>query len=205
MKFVEAEAKTVDEAIFKGLKDLNRSIDEVTINILDEGTKGFLSIGAKPARVLLTVKGPEAGSPTAFLQELFEKMNLSAEIEETVNEKDITVNLSGDRVGTIIGHRGETLDAIQYLTGLAVNRNRQDYVRVVVDAENYRDKREKSLVKLANNMASRVRRTGRRVALEPMNPFERRVLHATLQDNEYVTTRSEGEEPNRRVVILPKK
>lgn len=142
---------------------------------------------------------------TEFLTGLLEHMDSPAQVKVTETEKGrYSVVLEGQKLGQLIGRRGETLDALQYLTSLQVNKGRDDYIRVSLDTENYRAKREESLIKLANRMATRARKTGRRVALEPMNPYERRVLHSALQDNPYVTTHSEGEEPYRRVVITLK-
>ena len=128
-------------------------------------------------------------------------MNVNAQVTAVEKDGTLAVDIEGDGMGILIGHRGETLNAIQYLTSLVVNKDSKEYIRVTVDTENYRAKREQTLKELAEKMASKARRTGRRVVLEPMNPFERRILHAALQGNAYVTTRSEGEEPNRRVVI----
>lgn len=140
-----------------------------------------------------------------FLTGLLERLECPAQVKIDLNEAGIyQVELVGQNLGSLIGRRGETLDALQYLTSLQVNKGRDDYIRVSLDTENYRAKREESLIKLANRMATRARKTGRRVALEPMNPYERRVLHSALQDNPYVTTHSEGEEPYRRVVITLK-
>ncbi len=136
-----------------------------------------------------------------FLKDVTEKMGLTLTIQAYVNEDSIYIDMEGKDSGTIIGKRGQTLDSIQYLTSLVVNKDREKYIRVVVDAENYREKRERTLEQLANRLADKVKRTGKSVRLEPMNPYERKVIHATLQRNPYVTTRSEGEEPYRRVVI----
>ncbi len=136
-----------------------------------------------------------------FLKEVTEQMGLNIEISARANDDNVFVNIQGKDSGTIIGKRGQTLDAIQYLTSLVVNKNQENYVRVVVDAENYRAKREKTLEKLANRLADKVVKTKRSVRLEPMNPYERKVIHATLQHNSRVTTRSEGQDPYRRVII----
>lgn len=141
-----------------------------------------------------------------FLKELLAKMGVEAEILANVSDDGIKLRIDTDEMGILIGHRGETLDSIQYLTSLHINRTRKEsgYTRVTIDTEGYRDKREETLTRLARKVASQVRSTGRARTMEPMNPYERRVLHATLQANPYVTTFSEGEEPNRRVVIAPK-
>ena len=136
-----------------------------------------------------------------FLKEVTEQMGLTVEVSAKANDDSVILNIQGKDSGTIIGKRGQTLDAIQYLTSLVVNKDQDNYVRVVVDAENYRSKREKTLEKLANRLADKVVKTKRSVRLEPMNPYERKVIHATLQNNPRVTTRSEGQDPYRRVII----
>lgn len=321
MRTIEASGKTIDEAIFNGLKELEVSIDEVEIDIVQHETKGILGIGAKPAIVKMTEREPEqivvpdymneaerranrrredrprrdrgnrrderphredkpwrseeaaeakeetitvaeeisengevreeiaeevseVRSPrrernnrrersnrrereeqsakpkieytleaaenneaAQFLREMLRLMNIDAQVLANVSEEDgVRLRIESSGMGVLIGHRGETLDAIQYLTSLHVNRSRKEhgFTRITVDTEGYRDRREETLARLARKVASQVRSTGRARTLEPMNPYERRVLHATLQNNPYVTTYSEGEEPNRRVVIAPK-
>lgn len=139
-----------------------------------------------------------------FLREMTAKMDLDVEVKAMVNEECLYFDISGKDSGTIIGKRGQTLDSIQYLTSLVANKEKENYRRVIVDAENYREKRERTLEQLANRLADKVLRTGKSVRLEPMNPYERKVIHATLQRNAGVTTRSEGEEPYRRVIIEQK-
>ena len=320
MRTLDATGKSVDEAIFNGLRELAISIDEVEIEIIQQETKGILGIGAKPAIVRLKEREPEeiiipdyvlnkdkpreprerrerrdrnerrerrprreeaaeekavqaeteeavkeaeaaAAEETAetecaqeaprqreprqrrerrdrrerrprkeeepvlpreeidytaeaaegnaaadFLKGLLKKMGVEAEVLANVSEEGIRLRIDSSSMGILIGHRGETLDAIQYLTSLAINRSRKEtgYTRVTIDTEGYRDKREETLTRLARKIASQVKATGRARTLEPMNPYERRVLHATLQNHPYVTTYSEGEEPTRRVVIAPK-
>ncbi len=148
----------------------------------------------------------KAGCAQSFLQELTRLMGVDVSVEvNTDDEGNIRVNMMGDTLGILIGRRGETLDALQYLTSLKVNKGQNEYTRVTLDTEHYRAKREEALVRLANRMANRVQKTGRKVSMEPMNPYERRILHSALQGNDFVTTHSEGEEPNRHVVITPKK
>ena len=311
MRTLEASGKTIDEAIFNGLKELEVSIDEVEIDIVQHETKGLLGIGAKPAIVRLIEREPEQivipdyltdadrvrtgsrsgqreSSPynrdrrssqnrreraprqdrrprperrdnseayidnngieaaavqpqrnedkprrervrrdsamekpqidytleaaenneaAAFLKQMLSLMGVEAQVLANVSEEEgIRLRIDSSGMGVLIGHRGETLDAIQYRTSLHVNRARKErgYTRVTIDTEGYRERREETLARLARKVASQVRSTGRARTLEPMNPYERRVLHATLQNNPYVTTYSEGEEPNRRVVIAPK-
>lgn len=298
---LESKGKTIDEAIFKGMHELGLSIDEVTIETVQEGTKGIFGIGAKPYIIRLTereadyvlhgqdkasregqrmrpakaaaprrseknvgsaaetsrstprqetpsqtrqtpdartqdengrgyageravesqnrnrgkresenkyapyVPGESQCEAAGFLSGLFERMGVDVQLSFFESESTVKIRIQSNSMGIIIGHRGETLDALQYLTSLAVNRSREGYKRVVLDMENYRNKREETLSRLARKMAAQVKQTGESVSLEPMNPYERRVLHASLQNNRDVETHSEGEEPNRHVVIMPKK
>lgn len=304
---IDATGRSIDEAIFNGLKELEISIDEVEIDIIQQESKGILGIGAKPAIVRLTEREPEdvvlpeylnpenqrrergerrekrdrrerrdhrertesaestestesaaedtqenaaeaaeageerprrerhdrrrkgerersdrrepkeppegfteeaaQGNPAAeFLKGLLQHMNVEGTVLAKAEDEGIRLYIDKSTMGMLIGHRGETLDAMQYLTSLAVNRNRKQegYTRVSIDTEGYREKREETLARLARKIAGQVKATGRSRTLEPMNPYERRVLHATLQNHPYVATRSEGEEPNRRVVIYLK-
>jgi len=204
MKALEAKGKTVDEAIFNGLNKLGVSLDEVSIEIIEDGTKGLFGIG-KSAKVRLTEKEGLAKNAENFLNGLFLRMDLNAELISIEDEDSIKINVSGKSMGKIIGRRGETLDAIQYLTSLVINRGAKEYKKLILDTENYRKKREETLIKLAKKLAGKAKQTGKKVVLEPMNPYERRILHSTLQQNPDVMTYSEGEEPFRRVVISVKK
>ncbi|MEF9989510.1 MAG: RNA-binding cell elongation regulator Jag/EloR [Christensenellaceae bacterium] len=204
MIFVESKGKSVDEAIFSGLDELGVSIDEVDIEILHEGNKGLFGIG-KNARVKLTIKEEQKSAPEAFLNELFKKMNIDAVCDaKDDGDKFLKINIVGKDTAVLIGRRGDTLDALQYLTGLAINKGKADYKKIMLDAENYREKREVTLEKLAKRLAANVIKSGKPFKLEPMNPYERRILHATLQDNPRIETHSEGEEPYRCVVIKRK-
>lgn len=147
------------------------------------------------------LKEVEDHKAITFLNEVAEKMGLEVNVRAKQGEDCIFVNIEGKDSGTVIGKRGQTLDAIQYLTSLVVNKDNEKHIRVVVDAENYRAKREKTLMQLANRLADKVYKTRRSIKLEPMNPYERKVIHATLQSSPYVTTRSEGQDPYRRVII----
>lgn len=253
---VRKYGKDVKAATELALQELNCTIDEVKVTLLEEPSKGFLGIGSKlalvevevldkveepaeevkeevkeekiaekvakePAKKSAPKKQPrEKAAPKStkfarpddlveveehvaidFLIETTEKMGLNLNFKAYVNDENVYVDIEGKDAGTIIGKRGQTLDAIQYLTSLVVNKKRDGYVRVVLDAENYRVKREKTLEQLANRLADKVVKTKRNVKLEPMNPYERMVIHSTLQNNSKVVTRSEGEEPYRRVVI----
>jgi spoIIIJ-associated protein len=151
------------------------------------------------------VPAAEPSVAEGFLNELFHKMDVDAHCVTVETGEIDKIVLKGSDTAALIGRRGETLDAIQYITGLVINKGKQDYKRIMLDTENYRQKREEALVRLANRIAQKVTRTGRKVTLEPMNPYERRILHATLQSNARVETLSEGEEPFRRVVVRNKR
>lgn len=242
MTSIETKGKSVDEAIFNGLNQLGVGIDEVDIDIIHEGSRGFFGLG-KNAVVRLTIKEEEPEEtfspaveaiidneiPAAemivppaeldeeepglrmeareFLENVFSRMGVvaSCKVKPLSENHMLEVNIEGKDTAALIGRRGETLDALQYLTGLVINRHEDEYIRVVLDAENYREKREETLQKLARRLANNVIRYGKPVRLEPMNPYERRILHATLQDNPKVETYSEGTDPYRRVVIRRKR
>ncbi|MBE5772278.1 MAG: KH domain-containing protein [Clostridiales bacterium] len=289
MKNYEVSARTIEEAISNGLEHLGVSISDVTVDILEEGSKGLFGLfGSRPAKVRLTLKEEDAeesmahalfegtldeekpaakpaaekkpapkqekpaeekteevkaekpapkarkprepkevkevkepkeivpaeqadrataaGRAQEFLQNLTQLMGVNVSVAVATDEEgNVRVNMEGDTLGILIGRRGETLDALQYLTSLQVNKGQNGYTRVTLDTEGYRAKREEALIRLANRMANRCVKTGRRVAMEPMNPYERRILHSALQNHDAVTTHSEGEEPNRHVVITLKK
>ena len=289
MKEYEVTGRTIEEAISQGLEHLGVSISDVTVDILEEGSKGLFGLfGSRPAKVRLSMKddsgeedahsilenalqedapkpkkeskskkapkaeekkaeapaqeqadkpapkpkkakekkekkeeapaepkeivpAPQADRETAagraqeFLQNLTQLMGVNVSVAVSTDEEgNVRVNMEGDTLGILIGRRGETLDALQYLTSLQVNKGQNSYTRVTLDTEGYRAKREEALVRLANRMANRAQKTGRKVSMEPMNPYERRILHSALQDHPAVTTHSEGEEPNRHVVITLK-
>lgn len=202
---VEKSAKTVEDAIYNALLELNASKEDVDIEIIDKGVKGILGlIGGKQARVRVTVKESMANKAKEFLSEVFEKMGVDADVSAKEDTESVSIRITGDNIGILIGRRGETLDSLQYLTSLVVNKNIQNYKRVIIDIENYRQKREKTLVKLANKLADRVVKYRKSITLEPMNPYERRIIHASLQNNKYVETHSIGDEPNRKVMITLK-
>lgn len=204
MKSIDMTGKTVDEAIQKALEQLNLTKDEVEINIVDEGSKGFFNlIGSKPAKVNVTVKEKTyIEDVKSFINGILDKMNIQADIAVKEEHNNIYVNLVGPKMGSIIGYRGETLDALQYLVSLVINKNHnKEYKRIILDAEHYREKREATLVRVAHKTANKVIKSKKSFKLEPMNPYERRIIHSALQDSKYVTTYSEGEEPRRRVVI----
>lgn len=203
-QIVEKTAKTVQEAIGLALDELGVQREDVEIEILDEGSKGIFGIGGKLARVQVSLRSSRSGEAVSFLKNVLSKMNVEVEIDMVEDDESIMLKITGKDSGIIIGRRGETLDALQYLTSLVVNRQTDDYKRVTIDIENYRQKREDTLVKLADRLADRVVRYRKSVTLEPMNPYERRIIHSTLQNNKMVETHSVGEEPNRKVVITLK-
>lgn len=203
-KVIEKTAKSADEAKELILAELGLCEDEVEFSVVEEGAKGFLGIGAKEAVVTAEVKDVVSSAAKKFLSGLFEKMNLNVEVKTELADNMLNVELVGDNLGIVIGKRGDTLDSIQYLTSLVVNSSTDDYIKVTIDAENYRQKRHDSLIALSNRLAEKVAKTGRKHTLEPMNPYERRIIHANLQGNDKVTTFSVGDEPYRKVVISPK-
>ncbi len=204
MDYSEKWGKTVEEAVELAVEDLNVSKTEIDIEVLEEPSKGFLGIGSKLAKVRVTFKEKPEKIAESFLEDIFKKMNINVKLKAIYNENNIEINVEGKDAGIIIGKRGHTLDSLQYLTSLVVNRNREKYVRIIINAENYRQKREKTLIDLANRLGSKVKSTGNSIRLEPMNPYERRIIHAALQDNSRISTRSEGEDPFRHVIIESK-
>ncbi len=202
MRSVETTGKTIEEAILMAVAKLGVQRDNLDIEILEEPVKGLFGIiGGRNARIRATIKRSVKDEIKEFLSRVLELMGIEAKIEITEEESQIMVKLSGQNMGLVIGRRGETLDALQYITNLAVNRNKSDYKRIIIDTEEYRSKREETLRKLAKRLANKVQRTKKSIVLEPMNPYERRIIHSTLQNHPYVTTYSEGEEPYRKVVI----
>ena len=207
MDFVEFSAKTVDDAITEACQKLTVTSDKLEYEVVEEGSSGFLGIGAKPAVIKARIKNSVADKAKEFLKEVFDAMNIVVVIDVKYDEenRNIDIELSGDEMGVLIGKRGQTLDSLQYLVSLVVNKDEDEYIRVKVDTEDYRKRRKDTLENLAKNIAYKVKRTKRPVSLEPMNPYERRIIHSALQNDKYVTTHSEGEEPFRRVVVTLKK
>ncbi|MGO1469024.1 MAG: RNA-binding cell elongation regulator Jag/EloR [Tissierella sp.] len=205
MKYIIKSAKTVEEAVENALLELDLQKEEVEVEVLEESSKGFLGlIGGKDAKVkVIEIKDIEKIS-REFLEEIINSMDLKADINIKKESDRLTIDILGinpDDKGIIIGKRGNTLDAIQYLLSIFINKDEDEYIKVTIDVEGYREKREKSLIKLAQRMAQKAISSKIKVKLEPMNPYERRIIHSTLQDNERIVTFSEGKDPFRRVVI----
>lgn len=234
MEFIEISAKTVNDAITEACKRFTVPSSLLDYQVIEEGSTGFLGFNAKPAVIKVRVKEEEPVTVTEevvsagkveeketvtvsdsdiqelaknFLADVFAAMKLEVIIDVKYNEasKLLDINLSGDEMGVLIGKRGQTLDSLQYLVSLVVNKGTSEYIRVKVDTENYRQRRKETLENLAKNISYKVKRTKRSVSLEPMNPYERRIIHSALQNDKYVTTHSEGEEPFRRVVVTLKR
>lgn len=233
MEYVEFTGKTVDDAITEACKNFTITSDRLEYEVVEKGTSGIFGFAAKPAiikaRVFdpnapreevkeekkeeakentessVTVSEPVTADPKEFLEKVFNAMNMKVSIDVETKEDEINIELSGDDMGVLIGKRGQTLDSLQYLTSIVVNKGRKEYIRVKIDTENYRLRRKETLENLAKNLAYKAKRTKNPVSLEPMNPYERRIIHSALQNDKYVTTHSEGEEPYRKVIITPVK
>ena len=207
MKIIEMTGKTVDEALKNALRELNLTEDKVEFEVLEEGSKGLFNlIGSKLAKIKVTVKRDPALECKNFLTNVLKSMGVIADIEVREEKETIFINLSGPKMGLVIGYRGETLDSLQYLVSLVVNKNHDvPYKKVVLDTENYRSKREETLKRVAQKTAYKVKKTGRPYKLEPMNPYERRIIHSALQNYNDISTYSEGEEPFRRIVVSLKR
>lgn len=207
MKSVEVEGKTVEEALNKALIELDANKDMVDIEILDHGSKGLFNvIGVKPARIRVSRKYNYIEEARNFIVHILKGMEVEATIDIKEENDSIIINLSGEKMGVIIGYRGETLDSIQYLVSLVVNKVHElPHKKVILDTEDYRSKREETLKGVAIKTANRVKKTRKSFKLEPMNPYERRIIHSALQEDAFVNTYSEGEEPFRRVVVELKK
>ena len=203
MEYREYTGKTVEDAVMEAAIQLETSSDKLEYEVLDKGSSGFLGIGSRPAKIRACKVLDRKGIVEEFLKQVFGAMNMVVQItiEEDQEENTLNIDLAGDDMGTLIGKRGQTLDSLQYLVSLVANKGEEEYIRVKVDTENYRQRRKDTLENLAKNIASKAKRTGKPVVLEPMNPYERRVIHSALQNDKYVETHSEGEEPFRRVVV----
>jgi spoIIIJ-associated protein len=209
MEYKEFTGKSVEDALTNATVSLGVTSDQIKYEVLEEGSTGFLGLGSKDAVIKVVISTEEDPKDVAneFLKGVFEAMQLEVNISMNYQEEDktLSIDLAGPEMGVLIGKRGQTLDSLQYLTNLAVNRSSENYTRVKIDTEDYRRRRKETLENLAKNMASKVKRTKKAVTLEAMNPYERRIIHSALQNDNNVTTHSEGEEPYRYVVITLKK
>ena len=204
MEFIEFKGKTVDDAITEATIQFGITSDELIYEVIDKGSTGILGfINTKPAIIRAKKKDSFEDIIQEFLEQLFKLMGVETVVDIEYNDEDKTmdINLTGPEMGMLIGKRGQTLDALQKIVQSVVNKHSEEFIRVKVDTENYRARRKDTLENLARNIAYKVKRTKKSVVLEPMNPYERRIIHSTLQNDKYVSTRSEGEEPFRRVVI----
>lgn len=209
MDYKNFEGKNVDDAITNACQGLGITSDKLDYEVVEEGGSGFLGLGKKAAVIKARKKGDVDEIAADFLNKVFDAMELTVKLDVNVedqdNEQTINIDIVGDDMGVLIGKRGQTLDSLQYLTSLIVNKESDDkFSRVRLDTENYRERRQQTLENLAKNIAKKVKRIKKPVALEPMNPYERRIIHSALQDDKYCTTRSEGEEPYRHVVVVLK-
>lgn len=208
MEYIEVSAKTVEEAVTEALIKLETTSDKIEYEVVDKGSTGFLGfIGSKPAIIKVRKKFNLLDYTYEFLEKLFRAMHVDVKsvIDFDEENKSMNITFDGEDMGLLIGKRGQTLDSLQYIISLVVNKESDSYIRIKVDTENYRERRKATLENLAKNLAYKVKRTRRSVALEPMNPYERRVIHSALQNDRYVETHSEGDEPYRKVVITLKR
>ncbi len=207
MEFTEYKGKTVNDAITAASIALETTSDKIEFEVVEEGSSGLFGMFSKDAVIRARKKENTVGKLQVFLTEILEKMQIDAEPKIEVDEENkvYAINIEGADTGDLIGKRGQTLDAIQYLSSILVNKDSKEYYRVKLDTKNYRERRQKTLENLAKNIAAKVKKTKRKVVLEPMNPYERGIIHSYLQVDKYVTTKSEGEEPNRKVVVYYKR
>lgn len=206
MSYIEKTGRTVDEAVESALKEMNLTREQVDIEIMEEPTKGLFGIlGGRPARVRVIKKDGPLERARALLERVMQAMKLEVDMEVIEKNEKVLININGPDLGILIGRRGETLDALQYLVNLSSNKNTEKRKRIIIDIEGYRKRREETLKKLAYKLADKAKQRGRNVVLEPMNSMERRIIHTALQDREDIYTFSEGEEPYRKIIIAPKK
>ncbi|MCR6112680.1 protein jag [Bacillus sp. A301a_S52] len=205
MKKVTVSGKTVEEAVESGLEKLEATLEEVEYNVLEEPQKALFGLlGGKPAVIEMKVKPDPLKEALVFLRETIDKMGVSAYVEPEERDEGTYLNISGTDIGVLIGKRGQTLDSLQYLVNLVANRESDNYVRFYLDAEGYRKRRKEALVTLAGRLSEKAVRTRREVRLEPMNAHERKIIHTALQNVQGVSTYSDGQEPHRRIVVVPK-
>lgn len=206
MKQVTATGQTVDEAVESALAQLNTTRETAEINVIDEGKKGFLGLfGARPAIVKVTVKPDAVEEASNYLKAIGEQLGASIQVEVNREGKHVHFTLTGDKIALLIGKRGQTLNSLQFLTQLVMNRYSDHYSTVLLDAEDYRKRRNETLIQLAERLAQKAVRTGQTVALEPMPSYERKVIHTALMSNKRIKTFSDGTEPHRHIVISPAK
>lgn len=206
MEFKEFTGKTVDDAITEALVSFGTTSDCIEYEVIEKGSTGFLGFGNKNAVIRAKLKFTPEDGIRSFITQVTSAMGLTVRTEiKKEDDSTFCVELFGDDMGILIGKRGQTLDSLQYLTNLAINKGSEEYLKVKIDTEDYRKRRRDTLENLAKNIAFKVKRTKKTVSLEPMNPFERRVIHSALQHDRYVTTHSEGEEPFRHVVVTLKR
>lgn len=207
MEYIDISAKTLDEAITDACRQLSVTSDSLDYIVIEEGSTGFLGLGHKPYLIKARAKNTMDDGAKKFLDEIFAAMEMEVNVTVRMNDEDnsLDIELAGDDMGILIGKRGQTLDSLQYLTSIIVNKGKEEYIRVKIDSENYRRRRKDTLEKLAKNLSSKVKKTGRNVTLEPMNPYERRIIHSYLHDDDEINTYSVGDEPTRKVVISCKK
>ncbi|WP_075983364.1 RNA-binding cell elongation regulator Jag/EloR [Bacillus massilinigeriensis] len=206
MKQITANGQTVEEAVQSALAQLKTTKEKTEVTVIDEGKKGLFGIfGSRPAIVKVTVKIDPIEEAKQFLLSVVEKMGSTIEIEVIKNGRDVQFIMSGQKIALLIGKRGQTLNSLQYLTQLVINRHSDQYINVILDAEDYRKRRNETLIKLADRLAQKSIKTGKTVTLEPMPSYERKVIHTALMNNSRVKTYSDGYEPNRHIVISPVK
>ena len=207
MIIIEKSGKTIDEAVEAALIELGASKDDVEIEVINEGKRGILGLGAEEAKVRVSMEKNPLKKAENYVSSILKSFGIDAVLKSSYEDETVNIEIVGDseEVGKVIGRRGDTLDALQYLTSLVVNKGEENYIRVTIDTENYRGKREETLKKLAKRMAGVVSRSRKSVTLEPMNPNERRIIHSTLQEYKNITTYSTGKDPNRCIVITTKK
>jgi len=207
MNFIIKEGRTVEDAITEALVELGITSEEAVIEIIEKPTGGIFGMfSSKLAKVKVSKEATIDIIAESFLTDVFKEMDLEVNIAVKMGEDmNMDIDLSGPNMGVLIGKRGQTLDSLQYLVSLVVNKESEQYIRIKLDTEQYRERRKQTLENLAKNLANKVKKSGKKFTLEPMNPYERRIIHFTLQNNKAVETHSEGEEPYRKVIIVPSK
>ncbi|AOM81410.1 RNA-binding cell elongation regulator Jag/EloR [Salisediminibacterium beveridgei] len=205
MKKVTVSGKTVEEAVQAGLERLSAEAGQVDYAVIEEAQRGFLGIlGGKPAVIEMSLKPDPIKEAKMFLRDTIDKMGITASIDSEEREEGTYLTISGADIGVLIGKRGQTLDSLQYLVNLVANRYSENYFKIYLDAEGYRQRRKEALETLAERLSQKAVRTRREVKLEPMNAHERKIIHTALQTIDTVSTYSEGKEPHRRIVVVPK-